>query len=190
MACQLDAGELEAAFSLANVLIGPRARFAEGFFYLRRAISAIPEAIRSGGVAPDVARSVIRLLQMIVQRAEDPIALMAAWSYGNDREPVLKMSSVDLKKVQSFERLADLVSAGFFIALLLTPELPDDEPTILQRLLTAGSPGHTASPTVSSGSRPHTQAHARLALPSVATGRVPGAAERSTSGAARAASAD
>jgi hypothetical protein len=145
-ACQLDDGEVDAAFSLANVLLGPGDRFAEGFYYLRRAISAIPQAIRSGGVAPDVARGAIRLLQLTVQRAADPIALMAAWPSGKkDRDPVVTMSAVDLKKIQSFERLADLVSAGFFIALGLTPELPDDEPTILQRLLTAGSSRYAAS---------------------------------------------
>src|SRR5688572_9602291 len=62
-ACELDDGEVEAAFSLAKVLLGPEARYADGFFYLRQTIRALPEAIRSGAVAPDVARSVIRLLQ-------------------------------------------------------------------------------------------------------------------------------
>jgi hypothetical protein len=138
-------GEVEAAYSLADILIGTEDPDDEGFFYLRRAISALPQAIRSGGVAPDVARCVFRLLQMVVQHTADPIALMAAWSHGDDSEPVLTMSAVDLAKVQSFERLADLVAAGFFVALMLTPELPEDDPTILQRLLTTGSSRHAAS---------------------------------------------
>lgn len=58
--------------------------------------------------------------------------------------PAVTMSGVDLKK-ESFGRLADLVCAGYFLGLELTPELPEEEPTILQQLLSDDVAPGTAS---------------------------------------------
>ena len=96
---------------------------AEGFFYLRRAIAAIPSAVKAATVPSDIIRGVFRLLSFVAQHSEDDIALMAAWPSGEYRnEPAVTMSAVDLRKVHDFERLADLAAAGHFITLGLAPD--------------------------------------------------------------------
>jgi hypothetical protein len=136
-ACELDDNEIDAALNLANHFLGPHENPAEGFFYLRRAIAVIPAAVRAGTVSGDVVRGVFRLLSSVLAHCDDDIALMAAWSSDEYRnEPIVTMSAVDLRKVPDLERLADLAAAGHFIALGLTPDLPDeDETTNLERLL-------------------------------------------------------
>jgi hypothetical protein len=135
--CELDDNEIDAALNLASHFLEPHESPAEGFFYLRRAIAGIPSAVRAGTVSGDIVRGACRLLSSVSEDCDDDIALMAAWSSGEYRnEPIVTMSAVDLRKVPDFERLADLAEAGQFIALGLTPDLPDeDETTNLERLL-------------------------------------------------------
>jgi hypothetical protein len=140
--CELDENEIDAALQLASHLLVPTEKHAEGFFYLRRAIGAIPSAVEAATVSSDVVRGAFRLLSFVAQRSEDDIALMASWLSGEYRsEPVVTMSAVDLRKVHDFERLADLAAAGHFIALGLTPDLPDEnETTNFERLLANSAP--------------------------------------------------
>jgi hypothetical protein len=172
--CELDTNEIDAAFQLANHLLVPVETHAEGFFYLRRAIAAIPSAAKAATVPADIIRGVFRLLSFVAQHSEDDIALMAAWPSGEYRnEPAITMSAVDLRKVHDFERLADLAAAGHFITLGLAPDLPDeDETTHLERLV-ANSPPHEPVPQRLEDVFRHTARHLRSSstAPDRRTGR-------------------
>lgn len=145
-ACDLDEAEVDSAYGLALYLIGTAEKPIEGFLYLRRAVSALPAANRANSVDPHVTAAVIGLLERVARSADEPMALMAAWSSGTRRgDPVIDVGHVDLQKVESFERLTDLICADHFLEIAVTPELPDSEPTRLQNLLRA-RPYHDAIP--------------------------------------------
>jgi len=165
-ACELDDQEIDAALSLAGHLLKPLEDHVEGFFYLRRAIAAIPSAVRAHTVSGDIVQAAFRLLAAFVEHCEDDIALMAAWSSDDYRdEPVVTMSAVDLRKVRDFERLAELARAGHFVALGLTPDLPDeDETTNLERLLANSAP-HEIEPRRFEEVFPHAARRIRPASP-------------------------
>jgi hypothetical protein len=67
--------------------------------------------------------------------------------------------------VRDFERLADLVEAGHFIALGLTPDPPDDdETTHLERLLANDAP-HEITPRRFEQVFPHAARHRQSSSP-------------------------
>ncbi len=142
-AVELDDGEVEASYSLTRHWGGPGRRAALAFTFLRRSVQALPEAIRRDPEQRRYARAVASLLQEVVENTRAPIALMAGWTNGERHgQAMVSMSSIDLRKVESFDRLADFLSSKAVIGLDLTGDLPEDEPTILQQLL-AGEPFET-----------------------------------------------
>lgn len=154
-ACDLDDGEVEAAYSLARCLLRPEADPTQGFSYLRRALAAFPLALQDARVAPGFGGAIVGLLQAVVESTDEPMALRAAWrSGGSRREPELTLSDADLREVEDFDRLADLVSGGRFLGLELIPDLPerDDEPTFLERLLEGDDDADPAGPRQMRGS--------------------------------------
>jgi hypothetical protein len=50
-------------------------------------------------------------------------------------KPVVTMSTVDLRRVQDWDRLAEILISDDIMAAGLTDELPEEEPTILERRL-------------------------------------------------------
>jgi hypothetical protein len=134
-ALDLDEGDIEAAYSLAQYWWGPGGRPAEGFAYLRQGLRGFPKVAALKPESRQWGAQLVWLLQEVVGSCAEPVALVAAWSGGavND-QAVVNLSSVDLGKVD-FERLAEFVARPDLLGLDLTPELPAEEPTMLQRLL-------------------------------------------------------
>jgi hypothetical protein len=140
-ALELDPAEVEAAYSLAAHWWGPGDRPLEGLEYLRRGLQAIPRAAELKREVGPWGAGLVQLLQDVVDGCEEPLALMAAWSGGEvNGEPVLIVSSVDLRKVDDLQRLADFFARPGLLSLDLTSELPEEEPTNLQRVLSGDAP--------------------------------------------------
>ncbi len=160
-ALDLDPAEIEATYSLARYWWGEGERPAEGFAYLRQGLQTLPKVVALKPESRQWGAQLVWLLREVVERCTEPIALMAVWSEGavND-QPVVTMSSVDLGKVD-FERLAEFVARPDLLALDLTPELPEEEPTILQRLLAGNARATLNEMPVASRSQP---THAQKAV--------------------------
>jgi tetratricopeptide (TPR) repeat protein len=140
-AIALDSAEIEAAYSLADYWLHAGSRPVEGFAQLRRALQELPKAVALKPEAGRIAAALAWLLHDVVESTDEPFALAAAWSTGKvSGQPVVTLSSVDLRKVADFERLAAFVADPEVLALDVTPELPEEEPTILQRLLDGEAP--------------------------------------------------
>lgn len=138
-ACELDEGEVEAAYALARHLLGPGGDPTEGFQYLRLAVARLPSAVQDERVPEGVVGGIIGLVEDVAEAAAEPFGLMAAWAApGPGGWGQMTISLVDLTKVERFDRLFELVLGGHFQALELTPDLPDEEPTLLQGLLGEG----------------------------------------------------
>lgn len=132
-ALDLDPADVEAAYSLATYCWGPGDRPAEGLAFLRRGLQAIPKAAALGREVREWGTQIVRLLPDVLEGYEGPLALMAVWSEGELKgKPVLTLSSIDLGKVDDFERLAEFVTSAGLLGLDLTSELPQEEPTRLQ----------------------------------------------------------
>jgi len=135
-ALELDSDEIESAYSLAIHYLYEAGDPLSSFIYFRKALANFPKALRQNPDVRFLAEPLVDVLQNLLDVVADPIALMAAWSNGEiDENPVVNMSSVDLRRVGDFHLLADFLVNPDLMALDLTPEIPDDCPTILERLL-------------------------------------------------------
>ncbi len=136
-ALEIDANDVESAYSLAKILMRSPEKAAEGFTFLQRALEALPKATYPDAEARrNTARAVFGIVRSLAKDGE-PLALMAVWPRGKIRnEPVVCASSVNLHNVLDvWERLVEFAASPDVFGLALTPELPEDEPTILERLL-------------------------------------------------------
>jgi hypothetical protein len=136
-ALEVDPGELESAYSLAKCL-GERGQWPEAFGFLRKGIELLPDSRDiDQGHRLDLSQSLVGLLDWTLDITDEPIALMATWSSGVVNEKAfVTVSSVNLRRVKNWDRLAELLVSEDMIAANLTAELPEDEPTILERRLT------------------------------------------------------
>ena len=82
----------------------------------------------------------LEALEAAVPNLDAPIALMAGWRdpRGSTTEERMIVSSIDLRDVRDWERLADLLSSEVLVSARFTPELPEVRPTLLEQHL-AGS---------------------------------------------------
>lgn len=149
---QIDPDNAELSLSLAQWWWVRGHDPQKSFAHLRRALELLPKAQERKSA---LAVLIVDLLEAVVESTHEPLALMAAWTgEGSTRKDgvELKVSSVDLHKVTDFERLAKFAGRPDVIGLGVTAELPESEPTILQRLLAASAglplprPAMTVSP--------------------------------------------
>ena len=135
-ALDVDPAEMEAAYSLAAYWWGAGDRPSEALTYLSRGLQALPKALVLKREVRQCGDALLWLLRDVVRGYEGPLAIMAAWSGGNVAgRSVVHLSSVDLANVEDFGRLADFIAHPGLLGLDLTSELPSEEPTILQELL-------------------------------------------------------
>ena len=135
-AIAVDPIEFEAAYSLAKLHFDDD-RIGPGFAFLRTAIERLP---RAKGMTPEfrnnVGGAIVHDLRSVLDCTNEPLALMAAWSGGEQAgKALVRMSSVDLRKVRNWDRLAEFIVGSDVRALSLTPDLPTDEVTQLEDLL-------------------------------------------------------
>ncbi|MCP4677067.1 MAG: hypothetical protein GY854_16440 [Deltaproteobacteria bacterium] len=135
-AIDTDPEELEATYSLAESL-GRRDQWPEAFELLRQGIRLLPKA---DGIDPDLrlslSRALVDILWRILDVTDEPIALMASWSDGQSKKTAfLTVSSVDIRRVDDWDRLAEFLVTEDVFAADLTAEVPEEEPTILERRL-------------------------------------------------------
>lgn len=139
-----DKDELEACYSLTKHH-AERGRAQEAFDFAARTIerlhggsgkNAHPAELRR--TAAETALDVIR---STLPRSSEPLALMVGWNHLDVGETLtVALSSVDLREVRRWDRLVDLFASDSFVTAKLTPELPDEDETILGRLLESDAP--------------------------------------------------
>ena len=140
-AVEVDPQELEATYSLAEYLLrSDRSR--EGFAFLSKGIALLPVTkALDVDTRLSIGLSLFRVLREVMRLTPGPFGLFAAWSGGEvDGGLVLNVSSVDLRKVRDWDRLAKFLVGSEVVSAALTPELPTDEPTRLQEKLAGEVP--------------------------------------------------
>ncbi|MBN2525207.1 MAG: hypothetical protein JXR76_02355 [Deltaproteobacteria bacterium] len=83
-------------------------------------------------------RNLLGLLAESLNITDEPLALYVAWRQGETikKEPVLSVSSIDLRKVPVWDDLAESMVNEEIVAIDLISSLPDDDiPTILESRL-------------------------------------------------------
>ncbi|MEI7705361.1 MAG: tetratricopeptide repeat protein [Deltaproteobacteria bacterium] len=136
-ALDLDPADIEAAYSLgSHFLWGSGANLATGVAYVRRGVRAISMASVLKRDVREWGEQVMRLVHHLVTNHDFPLALHAAWfESGKGDDVVAHLSSVDLHKVRDFDLLTAFALLPEVTGLDITDELPEEEPTILQALL-------------------------------------------------------
>lgn len=140
-AVELDENELEALYSLAELLLREEVTASEGFSFLQRAVSAIPTArSMNRDTLRNAARGIFDVLRAFPEN-DEPLALMAGWQGGAlGKQAIVHMSSVDLRDVLDvWDDLVDFAASPGVISLDLTDDLPEEEETQLLRLLLGGA---------------------------------------------------
>ena len=141
-AIELDQHELSSLASLAAALLKNDRTAKDGFEFLRRAITAIPQPRKlEAETKRDLVRGVFAILRSFPEQGA-PLALLAGWREGSTttRQPLVRSSSVDLREVlEVWDALVDFAASPEVLALELTHELPSDPQPQLLRLLRAGS---------------------------------------------------
>lgn len=138
-ALQIEPEDLESAFSLTKHLEDCE-RWPEAFGFLRTAIRLLPGA-RQVDVDHrlELSEAIVTLLRRVLDVTSEPIALIAAWTAGRTKEAAaMSVSSVDVRKIGDWDRLSEFLVSPDVKLADLTADLPEDEPTILQRLLAGG----------------------------------------------------
>jgi hypothetical protein len=136
-AIRTDSTEFEAAFSLAKLNFDAD-RVAPGFAFLRQAFERLPQAKGMTSEFRDtVANTMVEFLRVTLECTNEPIALMACWTGGATvgGEPVVHVSSIDLRKFRNWDRLIRFIAESDVLSLGFTQELPIDEVTQLDALL-------------------------------------------------------
>ncbi len=114
-ALEVDANDVESAYSLAKILMRSPEKAVEGFTFLQQALEVLPKATHLDEEGRrNTARAVFGIVRTLVEEGEQ-LALMAVWDF--------------------WDRLVEFAASPGVFGLALTPELPEDEPTMLERLL-------------------------------------------------------
>jgi tetratricopeptide (TPR) repeat protein len=152
-AFEIDPHNLEAVFSLAWRL-AKRDEWPEAFEFLQESIKLLPGARdMDPGIRFDLSRSLVELLEWTLEITDEPIAIVVGWHCTRaDDKLVMTMSSMNVRRVKDWDRLAELLVSDDIAAIGLTAELPEEEPTILERRLD----GYWTEP-LAPESLPHTQ---------------------------------
>jgi tetratricopeptide (TPR) repeat protein len=128
--------DLESAFSLAKHLEDCE-RWPEAAGFLRTAIRLLPGAREADAAHRlKLSEALVELLRRVLDVTDEPLALMAGWA-GNEtkKAAVVNVSSVDVRKIESWDRLSEFLVRPNVMMADLTTEMPEHEPTNLQRLL-------------------------------------------------------
>jgi tetratricopeptide (TPR) repeat protein len=135
-ALEVDPSDLESACSLAWSL-AERDEWSEAFGFLQEGIKLLSGARdRDPGHRLNLSRSLVELLEWTLEITDEPIALMVGWDCTvSKKKPVITMSTVNLRRVKDWDRLAEILIDEDTMVAGLTSELPEEEPTILERRL-------------------------------------------------------
>ncbi len=134
-AVEVDETEVEAAFSLARFLWAPRDP--DGPMYALEAIQRLPEAELDDETRRALAEELTDMLHAISVFARPPLAMMAARArQGPGDRMILDVGQVDLRRIERWDRLADLLAENAFQSLRFTAEMSDEEqPTALEAFI-------------------------------------------------------
>jgi hypothetical protein len=138
-AARNDDREWEAVFSLAKHLLDDRPD--EAFQFAREAVERLPRATIPSEKRLVFAHALTDILGVLLERTDEPIALMAMWPGARATSTAtVHVSSVDLRDVTDGDRLAEFMARTDVVGMALTPELPTDKPTQLEQLLEGERP--------------------------------------------------
>jgi hypothetical protein len=137
-----DKAELEACWSLTEHHQANE-NVQQAFDFAAQTIARIRggEVGQPSNTRGRAARTALAVIEATIPHMRQPLALMATWAHEGIGEVLtLAVSSVDLRKVRRWDRLAELFASESFISAGLTPELPEERWTALARLLESDEP--------------------------------------------------
>lgn len=141
-AVELDDGDFESTYSLAQALWDYPERQVDALSYLRDAFGKLPRALRDDPTQARFGDSLAWALRRVVAQTDEPFALAASWRSGVLRgDPVVRASSIDVRDIDDFQRLGEFIVRPDVLMLDLVAELPSDEVTQLAMELRASGGG-------------------------------------------------
>ncbi len=140
-AVEVDDNEAEAAYSLVEHLWDPHEPNLEAFDFTLMALERLPKAAIEPAARRAIAFDLLDALQAYVPVVHPPLALRAAWGAGQvGGSATVNMSEIDLRRIRDWDRLAELFANEVFAVVQFTSELPEDTPTMLERLINQPDP--------------------------------------------------
>jgi tetratricopeptide (TPR) repeat protein len=140
-AVEVDDTEAEAAYSLAEQLWVAETPNVEAFNFAIMALERLPGTELDEESRWAVAFKMLDMLRAYLPVVDPPIALRAAWSDGHHGDSAtLNMSEVDLRRIHDWDRLVELFAQEAFAVVQFTTDLPDNLPTMLERLINQPGP--------------------------------------------------
>jgi tetratricopeptide (TPR) repeat protein len=145
-AVEADPRECEAAYSLAK-LHWDRGSAQEAVNHAQAALERLPRCRAKGETRLGLAGAIADMLRTVLSVTHDPVALEAVWRDRTvGRQAVVNVSSVDLRTLERWDRLGELLASEVLVAARLVSRLPEED-TILGELLASGRSIGAGQPT-------------------------------------------
>lgn len=157
-ALALNPDDVRSAYALAEAHWSDEDKHPRVLHFLDVALKALPRAMRNDPTVEEVVVPVVGLFAEVVRAVDEPFALVAAWQAGEVKgQPCINVSSVDVHKIENYQKLATFLSDADILSAGLVLDMPTEEPTKLQLLLSNNPEGLMAG-RVASAHRTQTQA--------------------------------
>ena len=145
-ALEVDEHEVPSAYQLAAHLWDPQKQ-TDAPYYVIEGLERLPQSDLDDHAREVMAHELVDMLHAIAPRCRPPLALVATWRRGRQRDrAVIDFSGVDLRRVERWDRLADMLADDKFVAIEFTDELPDSSPTRLEHLINSGDRSSVPDP--------------------------------------------
>jgi tetratricopeptide (TPR) repeat protein len=135
-ALALNPDDVQSAYGLADAHWVDKDKHPRVLHFLDIALKALPRAMRSDPTVEEFVVPLVGLFAEVVRSVDEPFALVAAWQAGEVKgQPCVDVSSVDVHKIESYHKLAAFLRDADILSAGLVLDMPTEEPTNLQMLL-------------------------------------------------------
>jgi len=138
-----DPDEMEACFSLADHYDN-EGDLQRAYHFAARTIMRLGSVGKARAAVPvrqAAAKTALGIVQAALQCSGEPLALLVVWTGpARTTDRIVNLSSVDLRTVRRWDRLANLLASDAIVGASLTQDLPEERCTILGELLESDAP--------------------------------------------------
>lgn len=139
-AVDVDPKEAEAAYSLAKWL-WERGKSEEGLHFVGETLSRYPKAKLDPVHRRPLVEQMLKIIREATALSVDSAALLVSWTSGvATGRAVVTVSSIELRQIRHWDRLADLLVSDDVMVVSIVSEIPAEKPTILERVLDGSMP--------------------------------------------------
>jgi tetratricopeptide (TPR) repeat protein len=139
-AVEVDPKEAEAAYSLAKSL-WEHGKSEESLRFVGETLRRYPKAKLAPAYRRPLVEQILKIVREATALSVDSAALMVSWASGvATGHAVVTVSSIELRQIRHWDRLADLLASDDVMVVSIVSEIPAERPTILERILEGSMP--------------------------------------------------